>query len=38
MNACCGHGDIEVAYIQFWDSKCIRGQEAMEIINSLKKS
>lgn len=37
MNACCGHGDIDVAYIQFWDSKCIRGKEAMEIINSLNE-
>ncbi len=25
MNACCGHGDIEEAYVQFLDGFCIRG-------------
>ena len=37
MNACCGHGDIEEAYIQFWDGSCIRGEDAKTIQNILKK-
>ena len=35
MNACCGHGDIEYAYIQYWDSNCIRGDKAIIEINKL---
>lgn len=36
MNACCGHGDDEIAYIQYWDGKCIRGKEAIKLQCSLK--
>lgn len=32
MNACCGHGVIEDAYVQFPDDSCIRGQEAIDWI------
>lgn len=28
MNACCGHGIISEAYIQYWDGHCLRGQDA----------
>lgn len=37
MNACCGHGNIKEAYIQFWDGSCIRGEDAIDIQNILKK-
>jgi len=37
MNACCGHGEDNVAYVQFWDGTCIRGQEALKYIE-LKKN
>ena len=36
MNACCGHGDEEYAYVQFWDSSCIRGVEAISKLKELK--
>ena len=32
MNACCGHGIDDEAYIQFWNSDIIRGREAVEWI------
>lgn len=32
MNACCGHGDIGSAYVQFIDGRCIREHEATEWI------
>ena len=32
MNACCGHGQDDEAYIQFWDSSDIRGKDAIDII------
>lgn len=35
MNACCGHGDAEHAYIQFWDGDCIRGDAAQKYIEEL---
>jgi len=37
MNACCGHGEEDEAFIQFWDGECIRGKDAIDIINILKK-
>ena len=37
MNACCGHGNINEAYVQFLDGECIRGGDAMNIIKILKK-
>lgn len=37
MNACCGHGKIGSAYLQFLDGQCIRGQSALIIIEELKK-
>jgi len=35
MNACCGHGGE--AYVQFLDGTCIRGSDAIIIIDVLKK-
>jgi len=37
MNACCGHGQINDAYIQFLDSFSIYGKDAKVIIDILKK-
>ena len=35
MNACCGHGQINEAYIQYWDGTCIRGDSAKAIFDKL---
>jgi hypothetical protein len=37
MNACCGHGDIEDAYVQFLDGFSISGEDAIIILEVLKK-
>jgi len=37
MNACCGHGDKEDAYVQFLDNFVISGKEAIIILDILKK-
>lgn len=36
-NACCGHGNDDEAYVQFWDGACVRGAEALEEIEKLRK-
>jgi hypothetical protein len=36
-NACCGHGNIDEAYIQFLNAFCVRGEVARIILNILKK-
>jgi hypothetical protein len=36
MNACCGHGEKEAAYVQFWDKKRIAGNEALRYIKENK--
>ncbi|MCP9290012.1 hypothetical protein [Gracilimonas sediminicola] len=33
MNACCGHGETEMAYVQFNDKSRIAGQKALNYIN-----
>lgn len=38
MNACCGHGDEEEAYVQFWDGASLHGSEAVEWIESVRDS
>jgi len=42
MNACCGHGETEMAYVQFWDDiwgdKSIEGQEALNYITKNKQT
>ena len=30
MNACCGHGNDDVAYIQYWSGKELRGKSAIK--------
>tara|TARA_R100000322_G_scaffold52917_2_gene32857 strand:+ start:397 stop:654 length:258 start_codon:yes stop_codon:yes gene_type:complete len=30
MNACCGHGEDRMAYIQYWDKSDVRGTEAIK--------
>lgn len=37
MNACCGHGQPEEAYVQFLDATVINGNSAKIIIKELKK-
>lgn len=36
MNACCGHGVDSQAYIQYWGGSCVRGEDAIKIIEELK--
>ncbi|MCF8009252.1 MAG: hypothetical protein K9K32_05755 [Halanaerobiales bacterium] len=36
-NACCGHGDIEEAYVQFLDGFSIHGKNAVTVLEVLKK-
>jgi len=36
MNACCGHGNDSFAYVQFWVSRQLMGQEAINYINENK--
>lgn len=37
MNACCGHGEDESAYIQYKDGKTLRGLNAKKIIDKRGK-
>lgn len=37
MNACCGHENKDMAYVQFLDGECIRGEDAIIIIEVLKR-
>jgi hypothetical protein len=37
MNACCGHGSINDAYIQYYDGSSIYGQEAKERMEDAKE-
>ncbi len=37
MNACCGHGNDNQAYVQFWDKPRISGEEAIKYITSHKE-
>ena len=34
MNACCGHGDDALAYVQFVDQSTIQGDEAVSFIKA----
>jgi len=38
LNACCGHGDTEDAYVMMEDRECFYGEDAVKIINNLKKN
>lgn len=44
MNACCGHGTIEFAYVQFWDGLTVDGQwerarlDGQEALDHIKKN
>lgn len=37
MNACCGHGDDKMAYVQFWDKQRISGIDAIDYISKSRK-
>ena len=37
INACCGHGEIDGAYIQFVNGLIVSGARALRIISELKK-
>ena len=36
-NACCGHGNVNKAYVQFLDGTSINGKDAIAIQDILKK-
>ena len=36
MNACCGHGEVNSAYIQFPDGQTIAGRHALSAIELIK--
>ena len=36
MNACCGHGEVKDAYIQFLDGSVVNGKNAISILDILK--
>lgn len=36
MNACCGHGDVNDAYVQFKDGSTTNGKHALNVMRSLK--
>jgi len=38
MNACCGHGNINEAYIQYWDGLRIDKEEAIAEMKELKRN
>lgn len=38
MNACCGHGVGNEAYVQFLDGSIIHGEYALAIMNMLEKT
>lgn len=37
MNACCGHGDVADAYVQYSRGMAVYGEEAVKIQNKLRK-
>lgn len=37
MNACCGHGDDDMAYVQFWNAPRLGGQDALDWIEKYKR-
>jgi hypothetical protein len=37
MNACCGHGQMNEAYVQFLDGAAIHGEDAITILKILRK-
>ncbi len=37
-NACCGHGKRDIAYIQFSNGACVRGENAITLMKFLKPS
>ena len=38
INACCGHGQEDDAYLQFLDGSIIHGRKAIKMILSMKKT
>jgi hypothetical protein len=36
MNACCGHGEVPLAYVQMPDGSLVQGQDALDVIDKLK--
>lgn len=35
MNACCGHGEDRMAYVQHWSGECVRGRAALDEISRM---
>lgn len=36
MNACCGHGEPNEAYVQYWNGETIRGKDAISLIGVIR--
>ncbi len=36
MNACCGHGEVPMAYVQMPDGAHFQGQPALDLIDKLR--
>lgn len=36
-NACCGHGRINEAYVQYEDGRYVRGLDVMEVLRSVNR-
>lgn len=34
MNACCGHGSLDEAYVQYWDGTVVNGKTAVKAMES----
>ncbi len=37
MNACCGHGNTNETYLQFWNGKIVRGVKAKMAMEEMKE-
>lgn len=37
INACCGHGQLDEAYAQFPDGRCVTGDAAIQVFNQEAK-
>lgn len=37
MNACCGHGEDKLAYLQYWDGSRVNGKDALAVIRELSE-
>ncbi len=38
MNACCGHGVVSAAFVQFWDGTITKGKKAIKIFENIRNA